>query len=157
MTKEIKTPWVLAVDEELVVTHLGIANEDDDLETAQRKLSSLINWHVDVALDPAVNGGSMLVSEDNFRLILQLAKACQDDIRQEHFVQASLSAQNIADVIDHIYFQPRAKYNSVEQEPEAELAEQSTHDVYRREGSTPCFCYAEVDHLVGQEKMYGED
>ena len=52
--------WLAAVDRELVNAHLGVANADDDVETASRKLSELIDWHVAIATDPAVNGGFKL-------------------------------------------------------------------------------------------------
>ena len=49
--------WIRAIDEALVVTHLGVANASDTYEQAKAKLDSLIGFHVDVATDPAVNGG----------------------------------------------------------------------------------------------------
>ena len=56
--------WLRAIDEALVVTHLGVANAGDSYEDAKRKLNELICWHVDVAADPAVNGGFKLVPAD---------------------------------------------------------------------------------------------
>ena len=53
--------WLRAIDEALVVTHIGVANESDTYEQAKAKLVSLIGFHVDVASDPAVNGGWKLV------------------------------------------------------------------------------------------------
>ena len=53
--------WLRAIDEALVVTHIGVANESDTYEQAKVKLDSLIGFHVDVATDPAVNGGWKLV------------------------------------------------------------------------------------------------
>lgn len=53
--------WVAAVDRELVCAELGVANADDSLEVAAKKLNDLIMWHVQVATDPAVNGGFVLV------------------------------------------------------------------------------------------------
>lgn len=52
--------WIRAVDDMMVVTHLGIADPDDSYETARDKLQQLIRWHVDVATDPATNGGYVL-------------------------------------------------------------------------------------------------
>ena len=49
-----------AVDEELVLCHLGVASIEDSRATAKEKLHKLIQWHVDVATDPAVNGGYKL-------------------------------------------------------------------------------------------------
>lgn len=53
--------WLRAIDEALVVTHLGVANASDTYEQAKAKLDSLIGFHVDVATDPAVNGGWKLM------------------------------------------------------------------------------------------------
>ena len=53
--------WLRAIDEALVVTHLGVANGSDTYEQAKAKLDNLIGFHVDVATDPAVNGGYRLV------------------------------------------------------------------------------------------------
>lgn len=53
--------WLRAIDEALVVAHVGVANADDTYEQAKVKLDNLIGFHVDVATDPAVNGGWKLV------------------------------------------------------------------------------------------------
>ena len=53
--------WLRAIDEALVVAHIGVANESDTYEQAKAKLNNLIGFHVDVATDPAVNGGYKLV------------------------------------------------------------------------------------------------
>lgn len=53
--------WVSAVDHELVGSGIGIADLNDSVDEAARKLSLLIDWHVAVATDPAVNGGYVLV------------------------------------------------------------------------------------------------
>ena len=53
--------WVRAVDEALVTAHIGVANAEDTYEQAKAKLDNLIGFHVDVATDPAVNGGWKLV------------------------------------------------------------------------------------------------
>jgi hypothetical protein len=53
--------WLRAIDEALVVAHIGVANESDTYEQAKAKLDSLIGFNVDVATDPAVNGGWKLV------------------------------------------------------------------------------------------------
>jgi len=49
--------WLRAIDEALVVTHLGVANASDTYEQAKAKLDNLIGLHVDIAANPAVNGG----------------------------------------------------------------------------------------------------
>lgn len=56
--------WLRAVDEALVVAHLGVADAEDSYEMAKRMLNELIRWHTDVATDPAVNGGFKLVPAD---------------------------------------------------------------------------------------------
>lgn len=48
-------PWLTAIDEAMVGAHIGVADPTDDYGTAKRKLNSLIAWHVQVALDPAVS------------------------------------------------------------------------------------------------------
>ena len=53
--------WLRAIDEALVIAHIGVANTDDTYEQAKTKLDSLIGFHIDVATDPAVNGGWKLV------------------------------------------------------------------------------------------------
>ena len=53
--------WLRAIDEALVVAHIGVANANDTYEQAKAKLDNLIGLHVDVATDPAVNGGWKLV------------------------------------------------------------------------------------------------
>ena len=53
--------WLRAIDEALVVAHIGVANASDTYEQAKAKLDNLIGFHIDVATDPAVNGGYKLV------------------------------------------------------------------------------------------------
>ena len=60
-TQGVPDGWLRAIDEALVVTHLGVANGSDTYEQAREKLTNLIGWHVDVATDPAVNGGWKLM------------------------------------------------------------------------------------------------
>ena len=56
--------WLRAIDEALVVAHIGVACASDTYEQAKAKLDSLICVYVDIATDPAVNGGYKLVSVD---------------------------------------------------------------------------------------------
>ncbi len=53
--------WLRAIDEALVTAHIGVANAHDTYEQAKAKLDSLLGFHVDVATDPAVNGGWKLM------------------------------------------------------------------------------------------------
>ena len=59
--QSVPNGWLRAIDEALVVAHIGVANPDDTYEQAREKLDSLIGFHADVATDPAVNGGWKLV------------------------------------------------------------------------------------------------
>ena len=61
-TPSIPEGWLRAIDEALVVAHVGVANKSDTYEQAKEKLNNLIGFHVDGATDPAVNGGYKLVS-----------------------------------------------------------------------------------------------
>ena len=53
--------WLRAIDEALVTAHIGVANASDTYEQAKAKLDNLIKFHVDAAIDPAVNGGYKLM------------------------------------------------------------------------------------------------
>lgn len=65
--------WLHAIDEALVVAHIGVANANDTYEQAKAKLDNLIGLHVDVATDPAVNGGWKLVPVEPTK---KMIKAC---------------------------------------------------------------------------------
>lgn len=54
-------PWQKAIDQQRILAHIGIAADGVSDEEASRQLAELINWHVKVATDPAVNGGFVLV------------------------------------------------------------------------------------------------
>lgn len=55
-----KTGWIQALDAELVSAHIGVAEAAESYESAKAKLGALIKWHIEVATDPAVNGGLSL-------------------------------------------------------------------------------------------------
>ena len=63
--------WLRAIDEAMVVTHLGTAEESDSYAAAKDKLNRLICWHTDVSTDPAVNGGYKLVPIEPTEEIIQ--------------------------------------------------------------------------------------
>lgn len=56
----VNNPYQQAIDNELVLTHLGIAEPNCTLEHAKQKLTDLICWHIEVATDPKTNGGYKL-------------------------------------------------------------------------------------------------
>jgi len=57
----VPSGWLRAIDEALVIAHIGVANAEDTYEQAKTKLDNLIGFHVEVATDPAVNGGYKLM------------------------------------------------------------------------------------------------
>lgn len=74
--------WLRAIDEALVVAHIGVANESDTYEQAKAKLDNLIGFHVDVATDPAVNGGWRLIPirpTPEMRNAWDSSPICEDD------------------------------------------------------------------------------
>jgi len=42
--------WLRVMDEEMVGTHLGVANLTDSYEEAKAKLAAIIDWHCSLAL-----------------------------------------------------------------------------------------------------------
>lgn len=58
---ESQIGWIQAIDDALVISWVGVANEEDSYDVAKEKLAALIDWHIMVATDPAVNGGYKLV------------------------------------------------------------------------------------------------
>ena len=67
--------WLRAIDEALVVAHIGVANASDAYEQAKAKLDSLIGFHVGAATDPAVNGGWKLMPVEPTEEIYQCFSA----------------------------------------------------------------------------------
>lgn len=57
--------WQEAVNRELIRAELGVVSEASSLEQAERILSELIQWHIDVALNPKCNGGYSLQPSDD--------------------------------------------------------------------------------------------
>ena len=62
MKTDSMNSWQEAIDRELVCAHLGVAG-DVSIEEASALLKSLIQWHIEVATDPLVNGGFTLQPE----------------------------------------------------------------------------------------------
>lgn len=71
--------WLTAIDNDLVVAHLGVADASDSFDEARRKLYALINWHIAVATDPAVNGGWQLVPVEPMDEMLTVLDDCAGD------------------------------------------------------------------------------
>lgn len=58
--------WQEAVNRELIRAELGVVSEATSLEQAERILSELIQWYIDVAINPDCNGGYSLQPCDEF-------------------------------------------------------------------------------------------
>lgn len=67
---DARIPWIQVIDNALVCSHLGIAHVAEDYNTAERKLDELINLEVEIACDPAVNGGKMLLNREQVKSLL---------------------------------------------------------------------------------------
>jgi len=57
--------WQTAIDEMLVINHLGTAESAESLEDARIMLDKLIDYEIAMATDPAINGGYMLTKGTN--------------------------------------------------------------------------------------------
>jgi len=55
--QEAESPWKQAIDQELSL----IQSSTDSYDTPQAAIKALIDWHVETATDPRVNGGYALV------------------------------------------------------------------------------------------------
>lgn len=75
--------WAAAADRELVAAELGVAKIDDSTDVAAAKLRELIDWHVSVATDPAVNGGYVLVQVDQDSVDFYVCDACGHHYMQD--------------------------------------------------------------------------
>ncbi|MCO8251154.1 hypothetical protein [Comamonas thiooxydans] len=62
--------WQQVIDEELVSAHLGVANNNAMRDEAKWATHELICWHIDVATNPAVNGGKILAPVELLNRVL---------------------------------------------------------------------------------------
>ena len=60
-SEQVRCSYAQAAGEALIVANLGVDDSADSFEQANKKLMSLIDWNIQVATDPAVNGGFKLV------------------------------------------------------------------------------------------------
>lgn len=92
--------WLRAIDEALVVAHIGVANASDTYEQAKVRLNSLICFHIDVATDPAVNGGYKLMPiEPTHETLMDIVGV----------VTAPLSFREVRAIYDAMLASPEAK------------------------------------------------
>jgi len=59
--------WLIACDDARVTAHLGVAELSHSYEYAKKALNELIDWHIAVATDPAVNGGQTALEPTPWR------------------------------------------------------------------------------------------
>lgn len=59
--REACDKWRQAIDHEMVIAHLGVANPED---SPAALLQKIIQWNVDIALDPAVSAGARALIEE---------------------------------------------------------------------------------------------
>lgn len=57
--------WQQAIDNQMVICHLGIAKDEDDPE---KLLNMIIDWHVDVNLDPAISSRAHKLMVDGLNI-----------------------------------------------------------------------------------------
>ena len=74
--------WLRAIDEALIVAHIGVANAHDTYEQAKAMLDNLLRFHVDMAIDPAVNGGYKLVPIEPTDEMLRAIRAQRSGARK---------------------------------------------------------------------------
>ena len=92
--------WLRAIDEALVVAHIGVANASDAYEEAKAKLNNLICFHADIATDPAVNGGYKLMPiEPTHETLMDIVGV----------VTAPLSFREVRTIYDTVLAAPEAK------------------------------------------------
>jgi hypothetical protein len=60
--------WRRAIDHEMVIAHLGVANPDDEPAALLQKI---IQWHVDVALDPGISRRARSLVDDGLERVAQ--------------------------------------------------------------------------------------
>lgn len=70
-----RSPWKMALDQELVSLHLG-TTDTPGYDTPKAALDAIIQWHVKIALDPAVSSdAAALIAAERERC----AKVCEAD------------------------------------------------------------------------------
>ena len=75
--------YYLAVDDEAVIT--GTLNEK---LSAKEQLQAVIKWHIQVATDPVVNGGKVLVEKERIEKLEAVAQAARiaSDTSEDHLM-----------------------------------------------------------------------
>jgi len=96
-------PYQRAVDTELVSAHLGIADSSDSYDKAKKKLDELIKWHIDVATDPAVNGGFVLAPiQQSIQASIEFIRDAISRVQCDAQYVSDCSACQAEDALRHI-------------------------------------------------------
>jgi len=78
-------PWKVVIDDELVCFHIGTADSFPDAKVA---LKSFIDWHVSVALDPAVSSNAQALIDKGRSVVFAVWEPLTDeqfnDLVMEH-------------------------------------------------------------------------
>jgi hypothetical protein len=73
----------------MVCAHLGVAEAEDSYETAKKKLASLIQWNIAVAMDPSVGGHSapdaLRVAVEASGFLLDRLEDLEQDVNERDF------------------------------------------------------------------------
>lgn len=93
--------WQQVIDEELVSAHLGVANNNAMRDEAKWATHELICWHIDVATNPAVNGGKILAPVELLNRVLdseavEAMSDASDELRALLATATELPAQAVA-------------------------------------------------------------
>ena len=93
--------WQQVIDEELVSAHLGVANNNAMRDEAKWATHELICWHIDVATNPAVNGGKILAPVELLNRVLdseavEAMSDASDELRALLATATGLPAQAVA-------------------------------------------------------------
>lgn len=75
----IENVYQQVIDENLLMYHLGVTHNSDDYDVARLKVDAMINYHIHVATDSAVNGGFFLMKKEDLQDIFMLMCACFQD------------------------------------------------------------------------------
>lgn len=98
--------WEQAIDDALVNRFIGVFDRNDSYQEASRKLNEIIDFEVQVATDPRVNGGYELrhvsekgnnMSKENIQNAIMLCKYAThllDNAFYDHLKQADEEAAN---------------------------------------------------------------
>ena len=88
--------WLIACDDALICSHLGVAELSHSYDYAKFKLNELIDWHISVATEPSL-GATVVRKPLTEQQIYALASAATDEegFSEVAFARAVEAAHNI--------------------------------------------------------------